>query len=114
MLTGKFSAQRVAQLAPDDHRRTNSHFVEPRLSANLALVERLRPIAERNDKTLAQLAICWTLRRKEVTAAIVGARNPEQTQETIGAGDWVLNEDDIAQIDVLLQEYQEQVNTLIG
>jgi aryl-alcohol dehydrogenase-like predicted oxidoreductase len=102
LLTGRFSRERVASLPNDDWRQRNMHFQEPELSANLALVEGLRPIAARNGRTLGQLAIAWVLRRPEVTAAIVGARRPAQIEETVAAGDWVLSGEDIAEIDALL------------
>lgn len=103
LLTGKFSAERVAQLPDSDFRKTRDpHFQEPDLSANLELVEGLRPIAARNGRSVAQLAIAWVLRRPVVTAAIVGARRPDQIAETAPAGDWELSTGDIAEIDALL------------
>ncbi len=107
LLTGRFSRERVAQLPDNDWRRRNSHFQEPQLSANLELVESLRPIAERNGRTLAQLAIAWVLRRPEVTAAIVGARRPAQIEETAPAADWTLAAADIAEIDALLAKREQ-------
>lgn len=104
LLTGKFSKERVAALAPDDWRRRNEHFQEPQLSVNLDFVERLRPIAEHSGHTLAQLAVAWVLRRPEVTSAIVGARRPDQIEETVAASDWSLSEEEIAEIDALLAE----------
>ncbi|MFB0534767.1 MAG: aldo/keto reductase [Anaerolineae bacterium] len=112
LLTGKFTPERVARLPDDDWRKRNPHFREPELGANLALVEKLRPIAERTGRTVAQLAIAWVLRRPlrlrsgqaEVTAAIVGARRPSQIEETAPAGDWVLSAEDVAEIDALLAE----------
>jgi len=104
LLTGKFTRDHVERLPDKDWRKQNPRFQEPELGASLALVERLHPIAERNDRTAAQLAIAWVLRRPEVTAAIVGARRPSQIEETAPAGDWVLSEEDIAEIDVLLAE----------
>ena len=104
LLTGKFTKERVANLPDEDWRKRSSAFREPELSANLAFVEKLRPIAERNGRTVAQLAIAWVLRRPEVTAAIVGARRPSQIEETAPAGDWVLSAEDIAEIDALLAE----------
>ena len=102
LLAGKFSKKRVQNLPNDDHRRKNIQFQEPKLSVNLELVESLRPIAEKNNITLAQLALAWVLRRKEVTAAIVGARNQSQIQETAAAGDVKLTKDDIETIKRLL------------
>lgn len=105
ILTGKFTRERVQNLPKDDHRRRDQRFQEPELSANLKLVEDLRPIAEKNGKTVAQLAIAWVLRRPEVTAAIVGARRPSQIEETVIAGEWVLSKEDIATIDALLKKH---------
>lgn len=105
LLTGKISRERMASLPEDDHRRRDPLFQEPALSANLELVEKLRSITERNEISLAQLAIAWTLRRPEVTSAIVGARNHSQIEETFMAGDWKLSSEDVAEIESLLREH---------
>jgi aryl-alcohol dehydrogenase-like predicted oxidoreductase len=60
---------------------------------------------------LAQLSISWVLRRPEVTAAIVGARKPEQIIETAPASDWNLSEEDTEQIEQLLVEHKEKIST---
>ncbi len=110
LLTGKFTKERVANFPDDDWRKTrNPHFQEPQLSANLELVEGLRPIAARNGRPLSQLAIAWVLRRPEVTSAIVGARRPSQIEETVGAATWTLSEEDIAEIDALLAKREQQL-----
>jgi len=108
LLTGKFSAERVANLAPDDHRRRDRNFLEPKLGANLKLVEELKPIAQRSGLTLAQLAIAWVLRREEVTAAIVGARRPGQIAETITAAEGALGDEDLAEIEGLLAQQEKK------
>ncbi len=104
MLTGKFNKEYLATLAPDDHRLRMPEFTEPQFSANMELAAKLKPIAERNGKTAAQLAIAWVLRRPEITAAIVGARKPSQIAETAPAADWNLSQTDIAEIEKLLAE----------
>ena len=109
LLTGKFDAERVANLPEGDHRKVNPDFQQPQFGATLQLVEQLRPIAERNGRTLAQLAISWVLRRSEVTAAIVGARRPGQIIETASASDWDLSQEDVEQIEQLLTERQAKV-----
>jgi aryl-alcohol dehydrogenase-like predicted oxidoreductase len=109
LLTGKFSKKYLATLAPDDHRLKSGDYQEPEFSATLALVDKLRPIAERNKRTLAQLAIAWVLRRPEVTAAIVGARKPTQIEETAPAADWILNKNDIAEIENLIAERKNKL-----
>ena len=105
LLTGKFSRERAENLPDEDHRKRSGDFQEPRLGIMLEMLEKLRPIAEKNGRTLAQLAIVWVLRRPEVTAAIVGARRPSQTEETAQAGDWNLSKEDVEAIDKILEEY---------
>ena len=102
LLTGKITVDWVAHLPGDDHRRRDTMFQEPDLSANIALADGLRRIAEAKEMTAAQLAVAWVLRRPEVTAAIVGARRPDQIEETVKAGDWILTEEEIAQVGSLL------------
>jgi aryl-alcohol dehydrogenase-like predicted oxidoreductase len=108
LLTGKFDRERLENLHESDHRRRDSLFQEPAFSATLRLIEELRPIAEKNGKTLAQLSIAWVLRRPEVTAAIVGARRPAQIEETAAAGDWELSDEDKVAIESLLTRWEEE------
>jgi aryl-alcohol dehydrogenase-like predicted oxidoreductase len=110
LLTGKFSAERLASLPDDDHRKKHRDFQEPQLSATMELVEGLKKIAERNGRTCAQLAISWVCRQPEVTAAIVGARRPDQIIETAPASDWNLSEKDIEEIEQLLADRQSKVD----
>ncbi len=109
LLTGKFSQERLAGLPLDDHRRRKPDFQEPEFTATLEFVERLRPVAERSGMTLAQLAISWVLRRSEVTAAIVGARRPDQIAETYKASGLELGDEDTKEIEQLLIERKKRV-----
>jgi len=102
ILSGSFTRERAASLAKDDLRSTSSHFTEPALSRNLALVEALRPIAERNGRSVGELALACVLRRPEVTAAIVGGRRPGQAKGLAGAADWKLSSADSADIEKAL------------
>lgn len=105
LLTGKFTKERVANLSNEDHRKRGSEFKDPQFSIILEMLEELRPIAERNGKTLAQLALAWVLRLPEVTAAIVGTRRPSQIEETAIAADWNMSQEDIAAVDEILESY---------
>jgi len=98
LLTGGFSSARVASLPDDDWRATNEDFLPPKLEQNLALVERLRPIAERLSATLAELSIAWVTSWPDVTAAIVGARRPRQIDDWIGAATLTLDDEDLHDI----------------
>jgi aryl-alcohol dehydrogenase-like predicted oxidoreductase len=101
LLTGKMTRERVAALPKDDWRKRNEWFTEPHLSRNLYLVETLREIGARHGRMAGEVAIAWTLRRPEVTGAIVGARRPEQLDSVIGAGVFRLTPEEIAEIDAV-------------
>jgi len=104
LLTGKFTAERAAALPENDWRKRSPFFQEPQLSENLRVSERLRPIAEQLELTVAQLALAWVLRLPAMTAAIAGARGAEQIQETVQAGDVLLTDDVIQKIEEVLTD----------
>jgi aryl-alcohol dehydrogenase-like predicted oxidoreductase len=99
LLTGAMTRERVARLPQDDWRSNSPEFQEPKLSKNLALVERLREVGTRHGRPPGHVAIAWTLRHPAVTAAIVGARSAKQVEETFGAAGFRLNEADVAEIE---------------
>jgi aryl-alcohol dehydrogenase-like predicted oxidoreductase len=99
LLTGRFTSRGADALAPDDWRRRNPEFQEPKLARNLALVDRLAAIAERRHVDLAALAVAWTLTVPGVTAAIVGARRPDQIDGWLPAANIDLDGEDLAEIE---------------
>lgn len=105
LLTGKVTHEFVESLDEDDHRRGDPDFNEPKLSTHTKFVDELTEIARRHGRTVAQLAIAWTLHRPEVTAAIVGARRPGQIEETAKAAEFVLSADDLKEIEELWEKY---------
>lgn len=110
LLTGKYTHANVNTIAQDDWRRKFSdHFREPALSVNLALVEKLKQIADRYNRNTSELAIAWVLRRNEVTAAIVGARRPSQIEQTVLASEWHLPVEVVNEIEKLLAERDDQM-----
>ncbi len=106
LLTGKFDIHKVAS---GDWRLGAEEFRQPRLNVNLEFVEQLRPIALKYDKTVAQLAIAWVLRRPEITSAIVGARRPSQVDETVGGAGWTIESSDLEHIERLLVERRNKI-----
>ena len=104
LLTGAFTPERAQSLPVDDWRSVDPDFTEPQLSGNLALLERLRPIAARHDCSLAELAIAWAVAWPGVDGAIVGARRPAQIEGWIAGGQILLDQDDLKEIGDLLIE----------
>jgi aryl-alcohol dehydrogenase-like predicted oxidoreductase len=104
LLTGAMTRERAAKLPKDDWRKTNPDFNEPNLTRNLELVEILREIARRHNRSIGEAAIAWTLRNPTVTGAIVGARNARQADGVMRAGDLRLNDKEVNEIEEFLAQ----------
>jgi aryl-alcohol dehydrogenase-like predicted oxidoreductase len=104
LLTGKMTADRIQKLPADDWRRKNVEFNAPRLQKNLALVERLRAIGDKHGVEPGVVAIAYTLHHPAVTAAIVGARRPDQVAGTIAAASFALSDEEYREVRGYAQE----------
>lgn len=91
LLTGKFRLD--SHFSPTDHRNYNRHgesfdqgetFSGVDYATGLRAVEELRPLVPAGT-TLAQFALRWLLMFPEVTAAIPGAKTPEQAEANVQA-----------------------------
>jgi aryl-alcohol dehydrogenase-like predicted oxidoreductase len=102
LLTGAMTAERAAALPPDDWRRRNPEFSEPRLSRNLKLVELLREIGAGHNVAPGVVAVAWTLHNPAVTAAIVGGRSPQQVEGVAPALHFRLTGEEYARINTFL------------
>jgi aryl-alcohol dehydrogenase-like predicted oxidoreductase len=109
MLTGAMTAERAAALAPDDWRRRNPEFNEPRLSRNLRLVELLREIGASHGVEPGVVAIAWTLHHPAITAAIVGGRSARQVDGIAPAVSFRLSELEFDLIASYLTEIARQL-----
>jgi aryl-alcohol dehydrogenase-like predicted oxidoreductase len=99
LLTGSMTRERISKLPSDDWRKHDPDFNEPSLSAHLALVERLRSVGNRRGYAAGAVAVAWTLRDSAVTAAIVGARKPEQVDDVVAAAAVHLTQWDLTEIE---------------
>ena len=99
LLTGAMTRERAASLPESDWRSRDVEFKDPRLSRNLALVERLREVGEVVQRPPGQVAIAWVLRNPAVTGAIVGARNATQVEGNVDAATLRLTNKEIAEIE---------------
>jgi aryl-alcohol dehydrogenase-like predicted oxidoreductase len=102
VLTGSFSAERVAAMDADDWRASAPRFREPGLSAGIALRDALRPIASRHEVTVEAVAVAWTLAWPGVSGAIVGARRPSQVDTWLAGGNLRLVDEDLAEIEAAI------------
>jgi len=104
LLTGAFTRERAATLAENDHRRANPEFQGAALTANLALADALRPVADKHGVEVGAVAIAWCLAWPGLTGAIAGARSPGQVDGWIAAASLELDSGDMARIATAIEE----------
>ena len=99
LLTGSMTRERAAAFPADDFRRNALAFQEPNLSKNLKLADLMKAIGARHGRSAGEVAIAWTLRNPAVTAAIVGMRSAAQVEGVIGAMEFRLGAEELAEIE---------------
>jgi aryl-alcohol dehydrogenase-like predicted oxidoreductase len=99
-LTGRFSRADAEQI--DDWRSRDDWTTAETLDDVFRVVDGLRPIAERLGITMGQLALAWNIGQPGVTAAIGGSRSSEHLRENAAAGDIVLDNTVLDEIEELL------------
>jgi aryl-alcohol dehydrogenase-like predicted oxidoreductase len=97
LLSGHWSPDR--ETGPADFRSHAPRFSGANLERNLELVEAVRAIAERKGATVAQIAIAWVLSRGDDIVPLVGARTRERLDESLGAPEIDLSDEDLAAIE---------------
>ena len=98
-LTGRFSS--FDDLPKDDFRRQLPRFQQDTLRANLAIVGRVREIAERAGATPAQVALAWLLAQGRYVVPIPGTKTPKYLADNAGAAIVELSAADLAELDAL-------------
>jgi L-glyceraldehyde 3-phosphate reductase len=86
---------------PEGTRATETQFLtDEMIQSTLEHVRALNEMAQRRGQTLAQMAIAWTLRDPRVTSSLIGARNVEQLEDSLGALERLeFSDDELAEID---------------
>jgi myo-inositol catabolism protein IolS len=107
ILAGRFPAQ--PSFDTDDHRSRHRLFRPDLYPLVHAAVGRLRPIAERNGLTLAQLALAWVVSHPNV-CAIAGARSAAQAAENAHAAQATLSAADLAEMDAIGRTVTERLD----
>lgn len=103
LLTGTMTAERVAAMPANDWRKDSPEFQGDKLKANLALAEKLKPIAEKHGTSVSSVALAWCHAWPGLTATIVGARSPAQVDGWIDAASLELDAADLAEIDKAIE-----------
>jgi aryl-alcohol dehydrogenase-like predicted oxidoreductase len=95
LISGHWSKAREGE---HDFRGASPRFQGENLEANLALVEKLRGIADKIGGSVAQVAIAWVAAQGKDIVPLVGARRRDRLAEALGAVAVSLSPDDLASL----------------
>ena len=102
LLTGKMKPD--YPFGEGDTRANERYFTDDNIRRTNDFLDKIKPIADSKNATLAQLVIQWTLHQPGITIALVGARNPEQAIQNAKAANITLSDEEIARITKELDE----------
>ncbi|MBG0855577.1 aldo/keto reductase [Streptomyces spinoverrucosus] len=101
-LTGSF-VNAEQDLTADDFRRQQPRFTGDNATANAALLEPIRSVAEAHSATLGQIALAWVQQQTAVhdlaIVPIPGTRKPSRVEENTAATKIVLSEEELKLLD---------------
>jgi len=92
-------AEAIAEM---DFMKVNPRFIEPNLSANLAVNAKFRALAADMGVAAAALAIAWLSHQGDHILPIPGTRNIDHLREVAEGGALDLSDEDLARIDEIL------------
>ena len=99
LISGHWSRQREGE---KDFRGAAPRFQGENLERNLALVERLREIAQGLGVSVAQVAIAWVAAQGQDIVPLVGARTRQRLQEALGANAVTLSRADLERLELAI------------
>jgi len=89
------------QFGEDDFRRNSPRFTGENFTKNLAVVERVRQLADAKGVTPSQLALAWVLARGDDIVPIPGTKRRTYLEENVAALSVELSREDLASIEEL-------------
>jgi aryl-alcohol dehydrogenase-like predicted oxidoreductase len=96
LLTGKIT--RDYKFGEGDTRPNSRFFKGQNIDRVNAMLQRLKPIADKYGKTLSQLVINWTANQPSMACVLVGARNEKQVKDNAQSLTFILTAEDINHI----------------
>jgi aryl-alcohol dehydrogenase-like predicted oxidoreductase len=100
LLAGKFA--RDHQFDPKDGRVKLPMFHGEEWEKNQDFLDELRRLSKESGRTISQIVLNWTIHRPGITAALCGAKRPDQIRENAGGMGWKLTAEQTASIDAAL------------
>ena len=90
---------------PQDSRAARNHFLQSAsiTEEKLRTIRKLNEVAQGRGQSLAQMALCWVLRKNKVTTVLIGASRKEQIADNVEIMNHLdFTEDELAVIDRIL------------
>jgi aryl-alcohol dehydrogenase-like predicted oxidoreductase len=87
--------------AKDDFRRNNPRFQGDNFDKNLALVEKVKQLAEQKGCTASQLSLAWVLAQGDDIVPIPGTKRRKYLEENVRAAEIRLTPKDLAEIEAV-------------
>jgi aryl-alcohol dehydrogenase-like predicted oxidoreductase len=103
LLAGKYRPDHTFS-TDHDERAGFPRFQNPTFARYLAVADRLAEAAQDKGLSLIEFAIAWILQSPAVTCVLVGARNPDQVKQQLGAVGVTFSDDELARIDEILAD----------
>ena len=100
-LAGGFLTGRYTREDPSGGkgRLTNFDFLPTDRKKGYDLIEKMKIVANRNQASVAQVALGWLLAKPYVTTILLGASKTVQLEDNLGAADLELSAEEVAELD---------------
>ncbi|MFH1519559.1 MAG: aldo/keto reductase [Candidatus Omnitrophota bacterium] len=109
LLTGKFFLDGAKVPSDINRKMKKQELEEPCFSINKTTLLKLKKVADKYRKTLAQLVLNWNYNQKGITSAIAGTRKLTQLYDNLGSLGWKISEEDLKKIDKILKEREDKL-----
>lgn len=103
LLTGKFTGDE--SFPRGDLRRADPKFKPDRFKNYVKAVNAISKLASSYGKSVAQFALRWALQQPGITTVIAGARTAAQVEENVGAANWQISDQHLADVQSILEKY---------
>lgn len=107
-LSGKYDQN--SNFEENDRRHRLKHFSNESWHCNKRLIRVLHQASEAHQKTPAQVALRWIIEQNIVNSVIVGATNPDQVKNNMGALGWQLGSHWMQKLTAAGQTRKQQIN----
>ncbi len=104
LLTGKIKPGH--KFNDGDTREGNRFYTPENIDRTDKLLEKIRPIADGHNASLAQLVLNWTTRQPAMDCVLAGARNEQQVQDNVKALSFELSPEELQQIAQAIGEFK--------